>query len=144
MLKRRSVARSFGFCKPCGNHSRGACRNGSPAKGDGEGKGIVMDGRDIGTVVFPLAELKIFMTATPEIRAHRRYDELKSRGVDASYSDILNNVVERDYIDRNRDESPLMRADDALILDNSYLGQTEQLNWALEQVNRVLNDHRNR
>lgn len=113
-------------------------------KAMGEGKGIVMDGRDIGTVVFPLAELKIFMTATPEIRAHRRYDELKSRGVDASYSDILNNVVERDYIDRNRDESPLMRADDALILDNSYLGQTEQLNWALEQVNRVLNDHRNR
>jgi CMP/dCMP kinase len=105
----------------------------------GKGKGIVMDGRDIGTVVFPDAELKIFMTASPETRAHRRYDELKAKGADVSFEDVLKNVVDRDYIDTHRDDSPLRKADDAIEIDNSYLTREEQFNAVLEMVNEVVN-----
>lgn len=103
----------------------------------GESKGIVMDGRDIGTTVFPQAELKIFVTASPEIRAQRRYDELKAKGQEASFDEILENVKQRDYIDQNREVSPLKKADDALLLDNSELTIEEQKRWLLEQFNRV-------
>jgi len=89
-------------------------------------KGIVMDGRDIGTVVFPSAELKIFVTASPEIRAKRRLDEMKAKGETANYDDVLSNVKERDERDQNRTESPLRKADDAIVLDNSYLTREEQ------------------
>lgn len=85
----------------------------------GRGGGVVMDGRDIGTVVFPHAELKIFVTASAEVRAQRRYDELRQKGMEADYADILKNVQERDYIDSHREVSPLRQADDALLLDNS-------------------------
>ncbi len=100
----------------------------------GKNKGIVMDGRDIGTVVFPDAELKIFMTASPEVRAQRRYDELTAKGQTMSFEDILKNVEDRDRIDSGRKESPLKRADDALILDNSYLNREEQLEWTLAKA----------
>lgn len=93
----------------------------------GRNKGIVMDGRDIGTVVFPDAELKIFMTATPEIRAKRRYDELVAKGLQVEIEDILQNVRERDRIDSTREISPLRKADDAVLLDNSNLTREEQL-----------------
>ena len=96
-------------------------------------KGIVMDGRDIGTVVFPKAELKIFVTASAEVRAQRRYDELKAKGMDADYADILKNVEERDYIDSHRATSPLRKADDAIELDNSNLTIAEQKKWLYEQ-----------
>lgn len=99
----------------------------------GEAKGIVMDGRDIGTTVFPHAELKIFVTASPEIRAQRRYDELKAKGQESSFDEILENVKQRDYIDQNREVSPLRKADDALLLDNSHLTIAEQKAWLLEQ-----------
>jgi cytidylate kinase len=102
---------------------------------NGKNKGIVMDGRDIGTVVFPDAELKIFMTASPEIRAQRRFLELKEKGVEVNLDEILANVKERDQIDSTRDVSPLKMADDALILDNSNLSREEQLKWTLEKVN---------
>ena len=101
---------------------------------NGKNKGIIMDGRDIGTVVFPDAELKIFMTASPEIRAQRRFDELKQKGVDVDFAEILENVEGRDQIDSNREISPLKKADDALILDNSNLTREEQLKWTLERV----------
>lgn len=100
----------------------------------GQEKGIVMDGRDIGTVVFPDAELKIFMTASPEVRAQRRYDELTAKGQQVSFEEILNNVEERDRIDSNREVSPLKQADDALILDNSHLTREEQLQWAITKA----------
>lgn len=103
----------------------------------GRAKGIVMDGRDIGTTVFPDAELKIFVTASPEIRAQRRYEELKAKGQSASFDDILENVKQRDYIDQNREVSPLRKADDALLLDNSHLTIAEQKEWLLEQYRRV-------
>ena len=99
----------------------------------GAEKGIVMDGRDIGTVVFPKAELKIFVTASAEVRAQRRYDELKAKGMDADYADILKNVEERDYIDSHRATSPLHKADDAIELDNSNLTIAEQKKWLYEQ-----------
>ena len=99
----------------------------------GAEKGIVMDGRDIGTVVFPKAELKIFVTASAEVRAQRRYDELKAKGMDADYADILKNVEERDYIDSHRTTSPLRKADDAIELDNSNLTIAEQKKWLYEQ-----------
>ena len=99
---------------------------------------VIMDGRDIGTVVFPDAELKIFVTASAEIRAQRRYDELKAKGQDASYEDILNNVKERDYIDQNRAVSPLRQAEDAILLDNSQLTIEEQKRWLAEQFQRVV------
>jgi cytidylate kinase len=89
-------------------------------------KGIVMDGRDIGTVVFPQAELKIFLTASPEIRAQRRMDEMTAKGETVNYEDVLANVKERDYRDVNRAESPLRKADDAIEIDNSHLTPTEQ------------------
>ena len=99
----------------------------------GAEKGIVMDGRDIGTVVFPKAELKIFVTASAEVRAQRRYDELKAKGMDADYADILKNVEERDYIDSHRATSPLRKADDAIELDNSNLTIAEQKKWLYKQ-----------
>ena len=98
----------------------------------GREKGIVMDGRDIGTVVFPDAELKIFVTATAEIRAMRRYKELQAKGMPADFDDILKNVEERDYIDTHRATSPLRQADDALVLDNSNLTIAEQKQWLMK------------
>jgi cytidylate kinase len=105
----------------------------------GKNKGIVMDGRDIGTVVFPDAELKLFVTASAEIRAQRRFDELKAKGETVSYEEILQNVQERDYIDSTREASPLRKADDALVLDNSHMTREEQLAWAIERVQERLN-----
>ena len=104
----------------------------------GEDKGIVMDGRDIGTTVFPDAELKIFVTASAEVRAQRRYDELCSKGEEADFADILKNVQERDYIDSHRATSPLRKADDALLLDNSHMTIDEQNSWLKEQVAKAL------
>lgn len=104
----------------------------------GKNKGIVMDGRDIGTVVFPDAELKLFVTATAEIRAQRRFDELTAKSENVSYADILANVQERDHIDSTREASPLRKADDALVLDNSYMTREEQLKWVVEQVEKSL------
>ena len=101
----------------------------------GREKGIVMDGRDIGTVVFPEAELKIFVTASAEIRAQRRYKELQAKGMPADFDDILKNVEERDYIDSHRATSPLRQADDALVLDNSHLTIEEQKKWLMEKFN---------
>jgi len=103
----------------------------------GKNQGIVMDGRDIGTVVFPSAELKIFMTASPETRAQRRFDELQAKGDVVSYEEVLKNVQERDYIDTHRDDSPLIIADDAIEIDNSYLTKEEQFNAVLELVEDV-------
>ena len=97
---------------------------------------LVMDGRDIGTVVFPNAELKIFMTCDPAIRAQRRYDEMVAKGESVSYDEILENVKKRDFIDENRDESPLRKASDALLLDNGTMSKSEQLNWILEKVSK--------
>ncbi len=99
----------------------------------GQGGGVVMDGRDIGTVVFPNAELKVFVTASAEVRAQRRYDELKGKGMEADYADILKNVQERDYIDSHREVSPLRQADDAILLDNSHMTIAEQQQWLLER-----------
>ena len=103
----------------------------------GKAKGIVMDGRDIGTTVFPDAELKIFVTASAEVRAQRRYEELTAKGENASFEEILANVKERDHIDETREVSPLRRADDALLLDNSHLTIEEQKQWLLEQYQKV-------
>lgn len=104
----------------------------------GTNKAIVMDGRDIGTVVFPNAELKIFMTASAETRAQRRFDELQQKGDNVSYEDVLKNVVERDYIDTHREDSPLIIADDAIEIDNSYLSREEQFAAVLELINDVV------
>lgn len=103
----------------------------------GKAKGIVMDGRDIGTTVFPDAELKIFVTASPEIRAQRRFDELKAKGQDAGFDEILENVKQRDYIDQNREVSPLRKAEDALLLDNSNMTIAQQKEWLAEQFQRI-------
>lgn len=100
----------------------------------GKSKGIVMDGRDIGTVVFPKAELKIFMTAQPDVRAKRRFDELTAKGEKVSYEEIKANIIERDRYDETREESPLRKADDAIILDNSYMTRDEQLEWVLSCI----------
>ncbi len=100
--------------------------------------GIVMDGRDIGTVVFPHAELKIFVTATAKVRAMRRYEELRQKGMEADYDAILRNVEERDYIDSHREVSPLRQADDAILLDNSNLTIDEQQQWLMEQYERTI------
>ncbi len=97
----------------------------------GKEGGIVMDGRDIGTVVFPDAELKLFMTASPEIRAQRRYDELRAKGDQVAFESILENVKQRDHLDSTREESPLIQADDAIVLDNSQLNKEEQLEWIM-------------
>ena len=101
----------------------------------GNEKGIVMDGRDIGTVVFPNAELKIFVTASAEIRAQRRFKELEAKGMPANFDVILQNVEQRDYIDTHRETSPLRQADDALVLDNSHLTIAEQKVWLMEKFN---------
>ena len=103
----------------------------------GKDKGIVMDGRDIGTVVFPDAELKIFMTASASTRAKRRYDELVAKGDAVTYDEVLKNVEERDYIDTNREDSPLVMATDAIEIDNSYLSREEQFAQVLELVNEI-------
>ena len=99
----------------------------------GKEKGIVMDGRDIGTVVFPQAELKIFVTASAEVRAQRRFDELEAKGMPADYADILKNVQERDYIDSHRAVSPLTKAADAIELDNSHMTIAEQKQWLMDK-----------
>ena len=104
----------------------------------GENKGIVMDGRDIGTVVFPNAELKIFMTASVETRAKRRYQELLLKGDDVTYADVLHNVQERDLMDSNREDSPLVKAKDAIEIDNSHMTLEEQFNNILELVENKL------
>lgn len=104
----------------------------------GKEKGIVMDGRDIGTTVFPDAELKFFVTASPEVRAQRRYDELKSKGMPAEYNDILANVKERDYIDSHREVSPLRQAEDAIVLDNSHMTIPEQKEWLLTKYKETV------
>ena len=104
----------------------------------GKNKAIVMDGRDIGTVVFPDAELKIFMTASAETRAQRRFDELQQKGDTVSYEEVLKNVVDRDHIDTHREDSPLIIADDAIEIDNSYLTREEQFAAVLELTNDVV------
>ena len=106
----------------------------------GKEKGIVMDGRDIGTAVFPDAELKIFVTASAEIRAQRRYDELKAKGENASYEEILKNVEERDRIDQSRAISPLKKAEDAILLDNSHMSIDEQSKWLLDQYRHATSE----
>jgi cytidylate kinase len=105
----------------------------------GVSKGIVMDGRDIGTVVFPHADLKIFMTASVDIRAKRRHNELKTRGVNIDFEEIKRTIIARDIADENRDISPLRRADDAIILDNSKMTVDEQMTW----INSIIDRKRN-
>lgn len=104
----------------------------------GRDRGVVMDGRDIGTVVFPDAELKIYMTADAKVRAERRYEELKAKGDDVSLDEILENVISRDQADMTREISPLRRADDALELDNSYMSVEEQMAWFMEQYQKIV------
>ncbi len=99
----------------------------------GKEKGVVMDGRDIGTVVFPDAELKVFVTASPEVRAQRRYDELKAKGEKCQYGEILENVRQRDFIDSTRETSPLRQAKDAIVLDNTHMTIPEQEEWLMEK-----------
>ena len=108
----------------------------------GKEKGIVMDGRDIGTVVFPKAELKIFMTASPEIRAQRRYKELLDRGEKVTFEEVLKNVKNRDYIDSHREVSPLLKADDAIEFDNGEMGLKEQFERIYNYALRVIEKHR--
>lgn len=103
----------------------------------GKDKAIVMDGRDIGTIVFPDAELKIFMTASATTRAQRRFDELQQKGDDVTYEAVLKNVEERDYIDTHRVDSPLVKAEDAIEIDNSYLNREEQFQVVLDLVNEI-------
>ncbi len=105
----------------------------------GSYKGVVMDGRDIGTVVFPDAELKIFVTAEPKVRAQRRYDEWTAKGMQVNFDEVLRNVIDRDYQDQHRAESPLKQADDAIVLDNSYMSRGEQQEWLMKQVEKVCN-----
>ncbi len=100
--------------------------------------GVVMDGRDIGTVVFPNADLKIFMTADAEVRAERRFKELQAKGDSVTFEEILENVKKRDFIDENRDESPLRKADDAIVLDNSNFTPAQQLEWLEQQVENII------
>ncbi len=102
----------------------------------GKEKGVVMDGRDIGTVVFPNAELKIFVTASAEVRAQRRYDELTAKGEKCNYEEILENVKERDRIDSTRETSPLRQAEDAIVLDNTHMTIPEQENWLMEEYKK--------
>ena len=102
----------------------------------GAAKGIVMDGRDIGTVVFPDADIKIFMTASADIRAKRRYDELNEKGIVTDFEEIKRNIIARDIADENRDISPLRRADDAIVLDNSRMSVAEQMEWIRDIIER--------
>ena len=104
----------------------------------GENGGIVMDGRDIGSVVFPNAQLKIFVTASPEIRAQRRYTELRQKGIPQSLEEVQLNLTKRDHIDSTREESPLLQVQDAIVLDNSKLTKEEQLEWALEKARKII------
>ena len=104
----------------------------------GENGGIVMDGRDIGSVVFPNAQLKIFVTASPEIRAQRRYAELQQKGIPQSLEEVQLNLTKRDHIDSTREESPLLQVQDAIVLDNSKLTKEEQLEWALEKARKII------
>jgi cytidylate kinase len=104
----------------------------------GEHKGIVMDGRDIGTVVFPQAELKLFITADPKVRAQRRLDELAEKGQSTTFEEVLANLEKRDYIDSHREDSPLMQAKDAIILDNSNMTRDEQFDWVMKLINQKL------
>lgn len=104
----------------------------------GKNKGVVMDGRDIGTVVFPDAELKVFVTASAAVRAQRRYDELVEKGMKADYDEILDNVQQRDYIDSHRETSPLRKADDAILLDNSHLTIPQQRQWLLDRYREAV------
>ena len=106
----------------------------------GKDKAVVMDGRDIGTVVFPEAELKVFVTASAEVRAQRRYDELKEKGMPADFNDILKNVEERDYIDSHREVSPLRKAPDAIELDNSHMTIAEQSDWLMKLVKERISE----
>jgi len=105
----------------------------------GKSKNIVMDGRDIGTTVFQDAQVKLFMTADPKIRAERRYNEMQSKGdTETTLEEVFENIAHRDYADTTRQESPLVRADDAIILDNTVINQEEQLEFALQKVNPFL------
>ena len=109
-------------------------------QGYGVEKGIVMDGRDIGTTVFPEAEMKVFVKASPEVRARRRLLELEEKGTPASYDEVYSNICERDRIDTTRDESPLRQADDALVLDNDNLTREQQLQWLLDRFEEIANE----
>jgi cytidylate kinase len=104
----------------------------------GQNKGIVMDGRDIGTVVFPNADLKLFMTASPQTKAQRRFDELLEKGQRVTFEEVFQNVQERDYIDTHREDSPLVKANDAIEIDNSNLSKKEQFELVIELVNEKL------
>jgi cytidylate kinase len=104
----------------------------------GRRKGVVMDGRDIGTTVFPEAEIKLFMTADPKVRAQRRYDELSAKGDKVSFEEVLENVISRDEADMSRKVSPLRQAEDAVVLDNSYMSVEEQMAWFLELYNKTI------
>jgi cytidylate kinase len=104
----------------------------------GKSKNIIMDGRDIGTVVFPDADLKLFMTADPKVRAERRFKELMLKGEDVTMEEIFENIAHRDYLDTTREESPLVRAEDAIILDNTTMDQTEQLVFVMEYITPLL------
>ncbi|MCD7976443.1 MAG: (d)CMP kinase [Tannerellaceae bacterium] len=110
----------------------------SQQKQMGETKGVVLDGRDVGTVIFPDAELKIFVTAKPEVRAQRRLDESLAKGESVTFEEVLRNVQERDLLDTTRKEGPLKKADDAIVLDNSDMSIEEQKEWLLEQFNQVV------
>jgi cytidylate kinase len=103
-------------------------------------KGVVMDGRDIGTVVFPDADIKIYLTAKPEIRAQRRYDELMGKGMEASYREIYENIMDRDHQDSTREISPLKKAEDAIELDNSSMTPEEQMAWFRELLKKKFGD----
>ena len=105
----------------------------------GRARGVVMDGRDIGTVVFPDAELKIFMTADAQVRAERRYAELKAKGDDVTMEEILENVISRDKADMTREISPLRQAEDAVVLDNSHMSVEEQMAWFMERYKGIVN-----
>ena len=103
----------------------------------GRDKGIVMDGRDIGTTVFPDAEMKVFVNASPEVRAKRRYEELTAKGDKVNYEDVLKNVTDRDHLDMTRQESPLRKADDALVLDNDHMTREQQNQWLLDRFHEI-------
>ena len=105
----------------------------------GRNGGIVMDGRDIGSVVFPDAELKIFVTASPSIRAQRRFDELKEKGIPQTMEEVRENLTKRDHVDSTRTESPLIQVDDAIVLDNSSLSKNQQLEWVMGKVEHHIN-----
>ena len=109
----------------------------------GSMKGIVMDGRDIGTVVFPEADIKIFMTASADIRAKRRFDEMKAKGMDVDFEEIRTGIIARDIADENRDISPLRRAEDAVVLDNSRMSVESQMKWIREIIEKKLDTGRN-